>query len=111
MRASGTKKGLGRKTVFLVVDGETELWYLQMLKRNETLHGIAIQPELPKKKTLLEQFELVKTNASIYDLSIWVVDLDVVISEGKIPELKKYQKEAETIERIHVLINTHCLEF
>ncbi|WP_367868139.1 RloB domain-containing protein [Pedobacter sp. WC2423] len=111
MRTSGTKKGLGKKTFSLVVDGETELWYLQMLRKNETLHGISIQPELPKKKTLFEQFELVKTNARIYDLSIWVIDLDVVIAEGKIPELKKYQKEAENIKKIHVLINTPCLEF
>lgn len=111
MRVSGTKKGLGRKTFALVVDGETELWYMQMLKKNETIQGISIQPELPKKKTLEEQFELVKTNAKIYDLSIWVVDLDVIITERKIADFKKYKKEAKDIEKIHILVNTPCLEF
>jgi hypothetical protein len=111
MRASGTKKGQGRKTFALVVDGETELWYMQMLKKNEILQGISIQPELPKKKILEEQFDLVKANAKIYDVSIWVVDLDVIIAEGKIAELKKYKKEANDIEKIHILVNTPCLEF
>lgn len=111
MRTRGTKKGFGRKTFALVVDGETELWYMQMLKKNETLQGISIQPELPKKKTLMEQFELVKANANIYDLSIWIVDLDVVIAEGNTAELKKYQTEIKGSEKIHMLINTPCLEF
>lgn len=34
----------------IVVDGDTEVWYLQMLKRNERDIRISIRPEIPNKK-------------------------------------------------------------
>ncbi len=34
----------------IVVDGETEMWYLQMLKRNERDIRVSIRPEIPNKK-------------------------------------------------------------
>lgn len=37
-------------TFAFVVDGETEIWYLYMLKRNEQPLKINIKPELPQKK-------------------------------------------------------------
>jgi hypothetical protein len=49
-RSRSKIKGTGRKTFAIVVDGETERWYLQMLHRNEKIKGISIQPELPTKK-------------------------------------------------------------
>lgn len=110
-RSKGNRKGAGRKTVALLVDGETELWYLQMLKRNELLKNVSILPELPRKKKLFDQFQVVKANAEIYDLSIWVVDMDVVIAEGKTAELKSYLEEGDGIDNIHILINSPCLEF
>ncbi|SFF02638.1 RloB-like protein [Chitinophaga sp. CF118] len=110
-RNNTTKRGLGRKTFAIIVDGETELWYLQMLRRHEALPGISIQPELPKKKTLAEQFETVKSNAKIYDHSIWVIDLDVVIAENTVDELKTYLEEVKENKKINILINTPCLEF
>ena len=36
----------------LVVDGETEVWYLQMLKRNERDIRVSIKPEIPNKKSV-----------------------------------------------------------
>lgn len=39
-------------TFSFVVDGETEIWYLQMLKRNERQFKINIEPKLPQKKVL-----------------------------------------------------------
>lgn len=36
-----------RKTYAFVGDGETELWYLQMLKKNEKRLTVTIKPELP----------------------------------------------------------------
>jgi len=35
----------------VVVDGETEIWYLQMLKRNERSLNINLEPKLPQKKS------------------------------------------------------------
>jgi hypothetical protein len=110
-RSSSKIKGTGRKTFAIVVDGETEMWYLQMLHRNEKIKGISIQPELPSKKKLADQFNAVKSNAQIYDLSIWIIDLDVVIKENKIAELNKYLTEAKSDNKIRIFVNTPCLEF
>ena len=38
----------------VVVDGETEIWYLQMLKRNERDIRVSIKPEIPNKKRINE---------------------------------------------------------
>lgn len=46
-------------TFAVVVDGETELWYLQMLKRNERDIRINIEPKIPSKKSLEDQYNLV----------------------------------------------------
>lgn len=111
-RSSNYRKGTGRKTYAIIVDGETEMWYLQMLRRNESIPGISIQPELPKKKSLKDQYDAVKLNAGIYDSSIWVLDLDIVIAiQGAVQELKGYLQAFEKMENVHVLINTPCLEF
>jgi hypothetical protein len=36
------------QTYSFVVDGETEIWYLQMLKRNERQLKLNIEPKLPQ---------------------------------------------------------------
>ena len=50
-----------RETYAIVVDGETEVWYLQMLKRNERHLAINIEPKLPISKSLSDQYEMVET--------------------------------------------------
>lgn len=57
------RKIQGGKTYAFVVDGQTEVWYLQMLKRNERELKIDIKPELPNKKSLEEQYRLVEERA------------------------------------------------
>lgn len=119
-RNNTSRKGSGRETYAVVVDGETEMWYLHMLKRNEPGLTIAIRPELPKKKTLKEQYASVKENADQYDKSIWIIDLDTIIRESRertkgkdkiIAELKDYLNEVKGNNRIQIIINTPCLEF
>ncbi|WP_316838873.1 RloB domain-containing protein [Pedobacter gandavensis] len=105
------KRRPGRKTFSIVVDGETEFWYLQKLKTNEDLKGISIQPELPKRKKLADQFEIVKANTITYDVSIWIVDLDVVIAQNTLAELNKFILEVKGNDNIKILINAPCLEF
>ena len=111
MARNSASRGSGRKTYAILVDGETEMWYLQMLRRHENVPGISIQPELPKRKTLKDQYEAVKSNAGIYDYSIWVLDLDVVLKLGATSELKRYLNDLKKIKKVHVLINTPCLEY
>jgi hypothetical protein len=76
-----------RPSFAIVVDGKTEVWYFQMLKRNEPSLQVNIEPEIPQKKKLSEQYEKVCELAEDYTKVIWVIDLDNPIKESK--EIKK----------------------
>ncbi|WP_040626672.1 hypothetical protein [Mucilaginibacter paludis] len=71
-RNKGVRKGTGFKTYAVVVDGQTEMWYLQMLKRNEPNCTITVKPELPKKKTLDDQCRLVSRQ---FDIVVYLLYL------------------------------------
>ena len=43
----------------VVVDSETEYWYLQMLKRNEPNILFDIMPKILQKKNVTQQYKLV----------------------------------------------------
>lgn len=102
------------------MDGETEVWYLQLLREHESIKNTTIRPEIPREKELSEQYELVKDNAKDYFKVIWLIDLDTLLKEdreaqigkkSKIVELNEYSLELRKLENVHVLINTPCLEF
>ncbi len=106
----------------VVVDGETEIWYLQMLKRNERDIRVSIKPEIPNKKRINEQFNLVcELSEKEFTKVFWVVDFDVVIKEanespkGKISPIKtfiKYRKDLiDKFPNVVVIVNNPCLEF
>jgi len=70
------------KPVFaFIVDGECEIWYLQMLKRNEKAIKADIKPEIPQKKKLSDQYEMVIEYSKDYDKVFWIVDFDVITLE------------------------------
>jgi hypothetical protein len=105
-----------------VVDGETEIWYLQMLKRNERQLKINIEPKLPQRKSIDEQYELV-TNLSEREYSkvFWIVDLDTIIKESRetlkgkktlLQTLTEFRKKLQQdYKNVTVIINNPCLEF
>ncbi|MFC5284227.1 RloB family protein [Pedobacter alpinus] len=121
-----TSKSLNRNknpNFAIVIDGETEFWYFQMLVRNERDNlNVRIKPELPSKKSLIDQFKLVKQLSEDYTKTFWIVDLDVVLKETRevkkgektrIQELEEYinilsKKYPETIV---LIVNNPCLEF
>lgn len=114
------RKGTGKEVFAIVVDGDTEIWYFQMMKKFEKLSKVDIQPDLPKKKKLKEQFEHVKEGARIYDKVIWLIDLDTINKEDrkrkasdppKIREFQRYIEELKVMKNVHVLVNSPCLEF
>jgi hypothetical protein len=103
-----------------VVDGETEMWYLQMLKRNERQLKLNIEPKLPQRKSIKQQFELVKNlSVSEYSKVFWIVDLDTIIKESR--ESPKGRKTALQLfteynkslkgKNVVVIANNPCLEF
>jgi len=112
-RTDRPKRGTGRKTISIIVDGDTEVWYFQMLRETENLGQLAVKPELPARKTLAYQFTMGCSNAQKYDQVIWLVDTDTIIKEireyskaSKIQEVKGHLGEAGKMDNGHVSIIT-----
>jgi hypothetical protein len=106
----------------VVVDGETEVWYLQMLKRNEREIRVSIKPEIPNKKNVEEQYNLVcELSNKEFTKVFWLIDLDTVIKEeneapkGKKSPFKTFEEYrtnlTENYENVVVIVNNPCLEF
>lgn len=109
-------------TLAFVVDGETEVWYLQMLKRNERHIRFSIKPEIPNRKSVEDQYKLVCSLAEKeYERVFWIIDLDTVIKEekerpkGKESPLKTLEKHRTKLKHkyknVEIIINNPCLEF
>ena len=119
------RKVAPRKTIptfAFVVDGETEIWYLQMLKQNERGIRLNVEPEIPQKKALEDQFDLVCVLAEgEYDSVYWIVDLDAIIKEsneaisGTKTRLSRFNemrvKLCNDYQKVKVIVNNPCLEF
>ncbi len=111
-----------RKDTFaIILDGETEVWYFQMLKRNEPALQVNIEPKIPQRKKLSEQYEKVLELAEDFTKVFWIIDLDVVIAESKIAkkggtnqiqQLKIYLNELKiNYENVITILNNPCLEY
>ncbi len=110
----------GKKTYSIIVDGQTEVWYLQMLKKHENLPRIDIKPELPKKKKLSDQFHSVIENSGIYDEVFWLIDFDTVLKEnkenrkGSESTLEEFKRYTGIIKRgypnVSLFVNNPCFE-
>lgn len=99
-------------TYLFVVEGQTEFWYLQMLKRNNPNLSVNIKPDLLHKKKLKEQFELVQELSSDYTKVFWIVDLDVIIQQQKTNDFINFRnKIINEYKNVEVIINNPCLEF
>lgn len=107
-----------RKIFSFVVDGECEIWYLQMLRKNEKLPHINVEPKLPQKKNLLDQFNIVMELAEESEKVFWVIDFDNINKETQ--EAKKGKKTAlqqfkdysnQTPDNVIIIVNNPCLEF
>lgn len=107
-------------SIAIVVDGETEVYYLQMLKRNERRIRVSIEPKIPSRKSIQEQYELVlglldKEFAKV----LWVVDFDAILKEnretpkGQKHVIQKFKECREKLikEGVVVIVNNPCLEF
>lgn len=108
-------------TFAIVVDGDCEVWYFQMLKRNEKSISVNIEPKIPQRKKLSEQYESVMNLAKDYTKVFWIVDFDVISSETKkakrgnktaLQEFTEYRKLVlEKHKNVKVIVNNPCLEY
>lgn len=120
MERNKRPKRVLRSVYLIIVDGETEKWYLDLMKEKESLRHLRIDPELCKKRTLKEQFQVIEENLSVYPHIIWIIDFDVILKEStekkkgekpKAAEFWEYYEKLTRYPNIHILINTPCLEF
>ena len=122
MRASRKIRKQETPTFVFVVDGETEFWYIQMLKRNERHINLKVEPKIPNKKTVEAQYsQVVDLSKSEYSKVFWLVDLDTIIKEsnevpkGKNTPLSTFislrKKLMQEHQNVEVIVNNPCLEF
>lgn len=110
-----------KPTFAVVVDGDCEVWYLQMLKRNERSIVVNIEPKIPQRKRLSEQYKNVITLSEENTKVFWIVDFDVIVSETKSAKvgsktalqsfLEFKNKISEKHKNIVIIVNNPCLEF
>jgi len=107
-----------KKVTSIIVDGHSEAWYFQLMKQNEKL-SIDIKPDIPQRKSLVDQYHAVIENALHYDSVIWVVDFDVIQKEererkkGQLSPLEAFRNYKEKLTRYNnvvVLVNNACFE-
>lgn len=110
---SKRQKRYFRRVYSIIVDGETEKWYLDLLKEHEKyrLPRIDIEPKIPKKKKLTDLEELICSNAEKYDMVFWIVDLDAIRHDGQMDSFLDLVRKLRKIKNIRVLVNNPCLEF
>ena len=104
----------------VVVDGETEKWYLEKLKYNEPDVLFNITPKILQKKNINQQYELVTDlSEEEYDKVFWIVDLDVLLKEERekknstssLQQFLNYWCKLSKQEKIVVIVNNPCLEY
>ena len=114
------RKRQTRQAFAVVVDGETEYWYLQMLKHNEPNIPFKIKPQILQKKNIDQQYELVtELSKEEYDKVFWIVDLDVLLKEERekknstspLQQFLNYYKSLSKQKKIVVIVNNPCLEY
>ena len=114
------KKIQTKQSFAVVVDGETEYWYLQMLKRNEPNIPFNIKPQILQKKNIDQQYKLViELSEEEYDKVFWIVDLDVLLKEEReknnstssLQKFLNYYKNLSKQKKIVVIVNNPCLEY
>jgi len=100
------------KDVFLIiVDGQTEKWYLEMMKESLSFPRINIKPELPKKKELHQIEKVITRQKNDYVKVIWLVDYDEIRHNHQERKFQDIQQKLTKFENVEILTNNPCLEF
>ncbi len=111
------KKQLSDSFAF-VVDGDTEKWYLSLMRQHESL-PMTIKPELAEN-TLKRQYEQVIDLAQSNSKVFWIVDYDVIRRNTNQQDkskdtdeqiFRKYYDKLENKDNVIVIVNNPCLEF
>ena len=106
-----------RKVIAIIVDGQTEKWYLESLRAVKQPAGVTIKPELPKKKTLPELYAYTEELARDADQVVLLLDMDAHLNDarnaGKLNEtLQEFARKRAALEsgNITFVVNHPCFE-
>lgn len=122
MRASKEIRPKSRRNFAIIVEGQCENWYIQMLKRNERSLAINLEPKLPQRKKLSDLYKLAVDLSEDYQKVLWIIDFDVIINgtraakSGSITPMEEFKKYYLNIrdnykDKIIIIINNPCIEF
>ncbi len=126
------KKRSAKEAIAIIVDGQTEKWYLAKVKDNypcTALKTVKVKPELPEYKRIQDLFDLAKNKLDEeYTFVILIVDLDEPRNDSS--ELAKFndlygkyllakkdklsgkQKDKYAwMKNILVIVNNPCFEY
>ena len=112
-----TKQLKLNNTIAVIVDGQTEQWYIECAKRHYregTLRAISIAPKLPQKKKIDELVSLAKEKVlEGYKKVVLIVDFDEVLSNNN--EFERFKILVNTpdiwMKDVMVIVNNPCLEY
>ncbi|WP_448530241.1 RloB family protein [Raineya sp.] len=100
-----------KSKIAVLVEGETEICYLEMLQKNEENLQFSIEPKLPQKKSIKEQYEkAISLLKEGYQAVFWIIDFDVILSDNQVKNFLKYLQKAKQ-KKILTIINNPCLEY
>jgi hypothetical protein len=106
-----------RKVYAIVGDGSTEKIYFDRLKESKRFPSnsrINIKPELPDKQGkgggYVRVFNRAQSLSKEHEHVFCLIDMDVVISEGKIEAYRNEKKQIEKRGNITVIENNPCFE-
>ena len=106
---------LTKQAFAVVVDGQTEYWYLQMLKQNEPNILFDITPKILQKKNIDQQYELViALSEQEYDKVFDVFLKEEREKKSNSSSLQKflaYYKSLSKNQKVVVIVNNPCLEY
>ncbi|MBP5455114.1 MAG: RloB domain-containing protein [Paludibacteraceae bacterium] len=106
----------------LIADGETEQWYVELMKKHYNIR-VKLQPEL-SCHSIKKQYELVKESIDKgYEHVFWIIDFDSIQKENNeaknkgsvLQEFKRVYFEAKNAlkwkDRLTIIVNNPCLEY
>lgn len=115
MPGSKKKPRAAKPSILVLCEGRTEQWYIQQLIREEAVRNLRIEPKLPVKPNLKKQYDQVREGAAIYDMVVWIIDLDVFLTAaGKGEQLDKLRNIISGLRRyknVELIVNNSCFEF
>ena len=100
-------------TFLIIVEGKSEKVYFNTLKKNfgEQMKGIKVIPELNISHLSVKKIEEYQKSNRGYTHYFWVIDLDVVLRENRLDNIRSAIKRSRELKNVDLIINYPCLEY